>query len=206
MAKAPVPGRVKTRLCPPLQPEEAAAFHAASLAATVENFSSFSPVLFYSGDSGWFRQHYPQLERYPQGDGDLGARLEQAFGHLLAGGGVAALIGSDSPDLPVDHVKAAFAALASHEAACIPARDGGYVLIGQRCHDPRLFQKISWSSPQVLEETRTACRAAGVSLAEIGVWEDIDTVADLQRLVLRAGDTAIGRLAGDLLRRYGLTG
>lgn len=197
-AKQPRPGAVKTRLCPPLTQVEAAELYRVSLEETVQRLAAgpFTPVLFYTGEETYFRRSFPDLALCPQGEGDLGARMERALQTLLSAGcRGAVLVGSDSPDLPLALLEAAFAALEQAEAVLAPANDGGYVLIGERRHHPELFRNISWSSNQVLTQTRQAARAAGVSLTELPGWEDVDDLASLRALLVRSPESATARYA-----------
>ena len=187
LAKEPLPGRVKTRLCPPLSADEAAALYRASLDETLECLATgpYRSTLFYAGDAAFFQQLYPQLHRSPQAGGDLGQRLNAAAAALFgAGHERAALIGSDSPDLPQSLVGAAFAALEEADVAVVPAVDGGYVLLATRCHRPEIFVDIPWSTSEVLTATRSQALRLGLRWREIGAWEDIDDLASLQRLLL----------------------
>lgn len=204
-AKEPLAGRVKTRLSPPLSGEEAAAFYRVALAETVERLAGgpFEVRLFYSGAESFFRENFPGVALTPQGEGDLGARMERALQGLLGAGCAAAvLVGSDSPDLPLSLVEEAFAALAAAEVVTAPAPDGGYVLIGERTHCPQLFSAMPWSSAAVLEETRRRVRAAGLSYRELASWEDVDDLASLRRLVERSPGSDAARHARLHLARH----
>lgn len=194
-AKQPSPGRVKTRLCPPLSPQEAAEFARICLDETVQRLSgsSFALTLFFDGDEDYFRMCYPGVERVAQGQGDLGQRMERAMEYLLEQGGGAALVGSDSPDLPLERIGDVQRTLRSAEVVTIGAKDGGYVLIAQSRHYPRLFRQMPWSTSRVLALTR--CRAAedGLAYQELGVWEDVDDLESLRRLVGRSPDSLCAR-------------
>ncbi|WP_305043759.1 TIGR04282 family arsenosugar biosynthesis glycosyltransferase [Geoalkalibacter sp.] len=195
-AKQPVPGQVKTRLCPPLSPEEAAALYAVSLEETVARMTAgvWRMVIFYSGSRDYFSRVFPGVPLLAQQGTDLGARLAAALSALLAAGARAAvLIGSDSPDLPLEHVEKAFAALAGHETVLAPAIDGGYVLIGESRHHPDLFADIPWSTAEVLPLTRRRAHAAGIALHELAPWEDLDDLAALRRLLERSPDSLTAR-------------
>jgi uncharacterized protein len=200
-AKEPVTGRVKTRLCPPLLPAQAARLYAQSLRETVARLQGLplELVLFYSGDRCWFQQAFPGIRLLPQGSGDLGARMEDALAILLAEGESAALVGSDSPDLPPPLIMQALAALTACEVVTIPARDGGYVLIGERRHRAELFTGIPWSTDQVLAVTRRRALELGIAYREIGLWEDIDDLPSLHRLLERSPASSTARLAKELL-------
>lgn len=202
LAKEPLPGQVKTRLTPPFSPDEAADVYRCSLAETVNRMAAgpYDCILFYSGSEDYFRHNFPDLPRIPQTSGALGARLDHALSTLLATGyQAAALVGSDSPDLPRALVSGAFAALATAPVVCIPASDGGYVLIGERQHCPDLFCNIPWSSSAVMAATRQQAEETGIVLAEVGTWDDIDDVAALQRLILRSPRSETARM---LLANY----
>lgn len=206
-AKQPVAGRVKTRLCPPFSAAEAAALYRCSLEETVALAvaAGFAPVIFFDGNVDWFQQAFPGVRLVPQGEGGLGVRLERALKLLRAEGCEAvAIIGSDSPDLPATLLAEAFAALREADSVVAPARDGGYVLIGERRHVPELFRDIPWSTDQVLAITRRRAVEAAVELREIGGWEDIDDIESLRRLLARSPASATARHAAGLLASYRL--
>ncbi len=197
-AKEPVPGKVKTRLCPPLTAGEAAGLYRASLEETVSALTGlgWDLVLFYAGSEAYFRETFPQVRLIPQGEGGLGERLERAFRALGERNfRRAAMVGSDSPDLPASLVHQAFAALEQADFVTAPSRDGGYVLVGQRGHWPGMFRQIPWSTPRVLEQTRLSARALGIDYREIGSWEDVDDLASLKRLIDRSPRSATARFA-----------
>lgn len=200
--KEPLPGRVKTRLVPPLSYDEAADLYRVALAETVQRMlpGPFRVLLFYDGAPEYFRQTFPGLTLRPQQGQTLGERLEQALDSLLADGCVAAgVIGSDSPDLPRAMIEGAFQALEQVEAVTIPATDGGYVYIGVRRALPPLFTDIPWSTAEVGCLTRRRAEQAGIRYLEYGVWEDIDDVAGLQRLLQRSPATATACFAASRL-------
>jgi rSAM/selenodomain-associated transferase 1 len=206
-AKDPRPGKVKTRLCPPLRPSEAAGLYRASLQETVAAMAAepFDQVLFYSGGADFFREAFPGVAALPQGEGDLGERMSRALGRLhQRGAQKAALIGSDSPDLPPAVVEVAFAALEEAEFVTAPARDGGYVLVGSRREFPLMFRDIPWSTPDVLAATRRRAAKLALSYREVPGWEDFDDLESLRRLIGRSPGSATGRLAVEILQRHGL--
>jgi rSAM/selenodomain-associated transferase 1 len=206
-AKEPVAGRVKTRLCPPLSAAEAAAFYRSCLEETVAAMggAGFDLVLFFEGEADYFRRAFPGLRLLPQGEGDLGERMERALRTLFADGfGAAALIGSDTPDLPVALVEEAFVVLRHADVVVAPAGDGGYVLVGERRHVPELFRDIPWSTAGVLAATRQRAVDLEVDFREAGGWEDIDDLVSLQRLLVRSPGSAAARHAAGLLARHGL--
>ena len=123
-------------------------------------------------------------------------------------------VGADAPTLPASRVLEALAALRRGAHAVVaPAEDGGYVLIGLRGVRPPLFHGIPWGTPDVLARTRAQAARAGLSLAEIEPWYDVDDEAGLRRLLdgVARGEAhdrapatlafARSRLAGLALRR-----
>lgn len=197
-AKEPLPGTVKTRLSPPLTFEEAASLYRASLEETVAQMAGagLAVTLFYSGSEKYFCEAFPGMDREPQRGVNLGERMENALTLLLSKGmSSAALIGTDSPDLPPSLVKEAFEALRNEEFVTIPALDGGYVLVGERRHVPELFKDMPWSTDRVLEETRRRANLCGVKYRELRAWEDVDDLSSLQRLVERSPGSATSRHA-----------
>jgi hypothetical protein len=205
--KEPVAGRVKTRLCPPLSAVEAAGLYRSCLKETVATMggAGFELVLFFDGDADYFRRAFPGFRLLPQGEGDLGERMERALRTLLAGGSeTAALIGSDTPDLPVALVEEAFVALREADVVVAPAGDGGYVLVGERRHVPELFHDIPWSTAGVLAATRQRAAELDVDFREVDGWEDLDDIPSLRRLLVRSPVSAAARHAAVLLARHGL--
>ncbi len=191
-AKAPIAGQVKTRLSPPLLPEQAAQLYRTSLAETLLRFSGrpFDLVIFYAGSEDYFVRNYPQLPRQPQIGNDLGARMANALQDLLlAGYQQAALIGSDSPDLPLSHVAQAFSALQRTDVVIAPAADGGYVLIGESCHHPPLFSEMPWSRANLMQQTEQLLAERQIPWQQLPGWEDIDDAASLLHLLQRSPDS-----------------
>ena len=198
LAKQPLPGKVKTRLTPPLHPEEACALYRVALRETVARFAAgpAAMVLCWSGRQRWFAQTFPGVPLLPQGRGDLGERLGRVSAALFAAGyGPVAVAGTDTPDMPLPLIDSALAALATADAAVVPSRDGGYALLALRRRAPQLFTDIPWSTPDVLSATRVRAAAAGLRLATVGEWDDLDDLASLQRLATRSPECATTRYA-----------
>jgi len=205
-AKQPLPGAVKTRLCPPLSAASAAAFYEQCLHETLERMraAGIPLVVFYAGEADYFRRAFPGVALCPQRGEGLGARIRNAFDHLFGlDASPCALIGSDSPDLPPSLVRQALERLAGLDALSIPAGDGGYVLIGLKNRCPSLFETIPWSTPGVLEATRSRAAKLGIAHRELACWEDVDDIAGLRALVRRSPEGPSSRFAlehlGDLL-------
>jgi rSAM/selenodomain-associated transferase 1 len=201
MAKAPVPGRVKTRLCPPLTPEECAEINACFLRDTVENLrlaSLESParlVISYTpvGEERAFSGILPEgtLLVPQRGDG-FGERLLFTAQDLFACGFAAVcLIDSDSPTVPTSEFeRAALALTGGHEhltsddgrivLGC--SEDGGYYLIGMRAPHPEIFERITWSTASVAAETLERAEQAGLTCTLLETWYDVDDAASLDAL------------------------
>jgi glycosyltransferase A (GT-A) superfamily protein (DUF2064 family) len=172
-----------------LSPGQARALYRIALQETVIRLASVPAglVLCCAGRQAWFRRFFPHLPRLPQGGGALGARLARATSALFtAGGGPVAVTGSDSPDLPLALVDAAFAALESADVAAVACRDGGYALLALRRPSPGLFVGIPWSTGGVLAATRQRATENGLQLVTVGDWDDLDDLAALSRLVSRS--------------------
>lgn len=199
-AKEPVPGQVKTRLTPPLSPEQAAGLYRLSLRETVDRMTGqgFTLAICYAGNLNYFQENFPGLELFEQIGNDLGARMDHALQSFLRQGyRQAVLIGSDSPDLPLSLVRQAFAALQEASLVIAPAHDGGYVLIGESCHTPELFVEMPWSSAEILALTRQRAEKTGIEYRLLQDWDDLDDLAALRRFLKRSPATK----SADFLRR-----
>lgn len=205
-AKEPIPGRVKTRLSPPFSSEQAALLYKVSQDETVRRLQGgdWDVVVFYVGQKEYFTTHFPGLPLVEQVGGDLGRRMGRALDLLLGYGyREAVLVGTDSPDLPLEMIEAAFFKLRRNDAVTVPADDGGYVLIGCRRGCLELFQDVPWSSSGVLAATRINANRFGISLAEVGTWCDFDDLEGVRNLIDRSPSTATAQLAAELLVKNG---
>jgi rSAM/selenodomain-associated transferase 1 len=194
-AKEPRPGRVKTRLSPPLSPEGAAQLYHSFLQDILEEMARVPEVslaLAYSpaGAHDFFRHLVPAgTDLFPQEGTDLGERMSRAFDRGFAAGfGPVLLRGSDVPDLPAGAVSEAREVLAAGRAqvALGPCPDGGYHLVGLPASQPRLFRGVDWSGPTVLADTLHRARQLGLEVYLLPPWPDIDTYADLRSFLSRA--------------------
>ena len=134
-----------------------------------------------------------KYEYLPQHGADLGERMSDAFTRSFAEGfSSVILIGSDLPDLPRRIIEEAFAALEDQNDAVIgPAADGGYYLIGlkKQAFTPDIFRGLDWSTSSVLAQTTNILQASGHRLCFVDEWFDVDTGADLMRLIARSQKT-----------------
>lgn len=203
MAKAPQPGRSKTRLVPPLAPAQAAALSAAFLRDITENIvaaSHAAPIHGYiayapPGLEALFEGHIADGTRLVLADGSpemphkvqgFGRCLLHAIQSLLAGGyGSACVLNSDSPTLPTSILARAANLLArpGDRAVLGPADDGGYYLLGLKTAHARLFEDIAWSTESVAERTALRAREIGLELVMLPAWYDVDDAASLYRLI-----------------------
>ena len=189
-AKAPVPGRVKTRLVPPLTPEEAAAVARACLETTLRRFAPAvdAPItLFLDGEADSALQALAQslgVPIVPQAGADLGARLVEAFRSLRGGGAtITVALGSDGPTIDPAWIARAIASLDTHDVVIGPTEDGGYYLIGVRGNIPELFSKIPWSTDSVARATLERASALGIAVDVLPTWYDVDDIATLRRAI-----------------------
>jgi len=190
MAKAPWPGTVKTRLCPPLLATEAAALYRCFLLDKIRAVGALTgaqPVIAYTPDDARteFDVLAPSFTLVPQRGPDLGARLHGILTHLLAAGHAGAMaVDSDTPTLPARFLQQAVDCLTrpGPDVVLGPTEDGGYYLIGVRRPHRELFDAMPWSTPEVLEVTLRRAAAAGLRAACLPSWFDVDTPDDLERL------------------------
>lgn len=186
-AKAPVPGRAKTRLIPALGDIGAARLAHRMLLATIVEAQAAglaTPELCatpHPADPDWLPFLANADIRYSdQGEGDLGERLARAAQRVLAAGEAVLLIGADCPALDREKLRRAAAALLTKDAVIHPAVDGGYALLGLRRFEASLFEGIAWSSPSVAAETIGRIQALSWSLFIGETLHDVDEPADLE--------------------------
>jgi uncharacterized protein len=193
VAKRPAAGQTKTRLSPPLSPDQAAALYECFLRDTLDlmrrvtrHVPDVQPVIAYlpREAEAYFAQLAPDFDRILQTGADLGARLDQALSHYLTHGYERAVImNSDGPTLPFDHLTAAFEALSDHVDVVLgPSDDGGYYLIGLKQPAPRLLRDVQMSTPHVMADTLALAAAERLRVKLLPAWYDVDDVEALRRL------------------------
>ncbi len=193
ICKTPRPGHSKTRLSPPLRPDECAGISACfiqDLSATIAGVASDGRAAGYAvytpaGTESELRALLPEkFGLVPQGDGDLGARLDKGIKDLIAAGHAGAiLVNSDSPTLPRGILKAAVEAVMRGDNAVLsPALDGGYTLIGLSRPHPHLFTDIPWSTGRVYELTLQRAREIDLPVIALDGWYDVDDGASYAML------------------------
>jgi hypothetical protein len=176
IAKAPVPGRVKTRLCPPCTPRQAAALAEAALRDTLDaalRSRAERRVLALDGAPGpWLPRGFEVLPQ--RGDG-LAERLANAFADVR---GPAFLVGMDTPQLGPALLDAGLDACARHDAVLGLAYDGGYWGIGLRTPDPAVFAGVPMSVAVTAAFQRARLEALELTTALLPALRDVDTIAD----------------------------
>jgi len=189
-AKKPLPGFVKTRLCPPLTPDEAAGLYSCMIQDTLDmtrSLTGLTPVIFFQQDPGadeYFAALAPGILSLPQRGADLGKRMKNAFEEIFARGfKEAAIIGTDSPDLPREYIFEAFSLLEYEHTEVVfgPAEDGGYYLLAMKRVWKELFTAMPWSSEELLAASVDAAKDAHLGASFLPIWHDIDSAADLKR-------------------------
>jgi uncharacterized protein len=208
MTKAPQAGRVKTRLTPPLTPEEAAELNKCFLRDTVTAISSacsnpsvskahashseaataargiavYTPVGAEAAYGDILPAHFALL---PQRGDTFGERLWLAVEDLCkCGFQSVCLINSDSPTVPDEHFSTAVELLSTREERLVlgPSDDGGYYLIGVKKPRRHLFEQIDWSTERVLNQTMQRATEIGLEVKLLPTGYDVDDAASLRRL------------------------
>jgi hypothetical protein len=198
MAKAPVAGRVKTRLCPPCSPAEAAALAEAALADTLDAVAACGAqrrVVALDGEPGpWLP---PGFVVVPQCAGGFDERLAAAWD---AAGGPGVQIGMDTPQATAALLDDALATLGEHSAALGLAADGGWWAIALRRPDPRVFAGIPMSTRRTGSEQLARLRAFNHDVGLLPTLVDLDVAADLPAVIA----SGAARRTSALAMRLGL--
>src|ERR1700710_65846 len=214
MAKAPRPGFSKTRLCPPLRPDQAAGLSAAFLRDVTDNIAlagrqvpitgyiAYAPEgqearfdgLLAPGTGLLLADGSPLMPPDVQGFGRC--LLHAILAMLARGHRSAVVLNSDGPTLPTVVLVRTAQLLAAEQDRIVlgPAEDGGYYLLGMKAAHAHLFADIAWSTDAVAATTRTRAAELGLEVVELPSWYDVDDHAALIRLTNEAGSPS--RLRG----------
>ena len=195
-AKAPIPGEVKTRLCPPLTPDEAATLHGSFVLDMLERTKlavaklqlPFHRYLACAPSSAlvFFKimEERQDVRLLDQAGDDLGQRMHRTAVDLFAKGYKQVfIVGTDVPSLPLSVYQEAFAILSRSDVVLGPALDGGYYLIGLTQPAEKLFTGVPWSTDKVLAITQQQAKTLGLSVGLTTAWRDVDTIEDLHALI-----------------------
>ena len=194
MSKAPVLGRVKTRMQPHLSQQQSLGLHTALTQHCLSDWleASVCPVNIWVGGhiDVFERDVVVPLKRdnvrpiRQQPEGDLGARMSFAVQESLSDDAKGIiLVGTDCPFVDAAYITSAITALEQGSDVVIgPANDGGYVLMGMRHYCPTLFTDIQWGSDTVLETTEARISSLGLSYHKLAPQVDIDLASDLKYL------------------------
>jgi len=209
MAKAPMPGSVKTRLHPALNPEQGAQFARALLIDQLNHLRQFASadlyIAFTPGETRSLMEELapPPFTLFPQQGHDLGARMQAVFEKLFsAGHSNIVLIGGDLAAVPLHFIEQAFCFLDSGQqrVALGPSRDGGYYLVGCNRSTPELFCGMKWSHHAVLAETLSKLGALKIAYDLLPAWFDIDTPDDLRILRMELNSPALARAMPETIK------
>ncbi len=181
LAKQPVAGKVKTRLCPPCSPVQAAELAAAALRDTFEAAALCQVerwVCVFDGDPDGLVPS--RFEVIPQRTGGLDLRLADAFGDVMGdGSGPTVLIAMDTPQVTPVLLDQAFAALENYDAVIGPTDDGGYWTIGVHRADRAIFEGVPMSTDATGEAQIDRLRSLGHRVNILPTIRDLDTASDI---------------------------
>jgi rSAM/selenodomain-associated transferase 1 len=193
IAKSPRPGRSKTRLTPPCEPEQAARLAEASLRDTLAAVASTpcrERLLALAGPPGdWLPDGFRIVD---QGEGTLDRRLAHVFSHC---DGPTLLIGMDTPQVDPWLLEEAIDELAAPgiDAVLGHAEDGGYWAIGLRRPDPRAFAGVPMSVAETGVRQEAALQRLGLRVAPLPTLRDIDLIADARAVAAASPDGDFAR-------------
>lgn len=188
VAKKPIPGQTKTRLCPPLTYDQAADLYSCFLRDTLDTMREVTAVkrmIGYMPDDAqdYFSQLAPDMELICQRGDSLGERLDNLLNTVLNNGfRQAVVMDSDSPTLPASYLNQAFMCLAEVDVVLGPTRDGGYYLIGLKQPQPYLLRQVQMSTSHVLTDTLRRVEVTGLTASLLPPWYDVDDITDLYQL------------------------
>ncbi len=215
-AKPPVPGRVKTRLTPPLSPEDAACLYGAFLQDALDQYQGLGvtlrlylaldgsspgrgiPAQYGDRSAQWgdiYTRWVGENVFRQKGEG-LGERMRQAFEETFAEGHRRViLIGTDHPTLSSAWIKEGFSLLEGQVAVVLgPTGDGGFYLIGMNESFSQVFEGMTYSHEAVFEQTAARVASCRASLQTLPEWYDVDTFDDLKRLVADMREESAGAM------------
>ena len=181
--KAPVLGKVKTRLIREIGARRALDLHKKMIERLMVDFSLDRPVAEFwispDKDHMFFEQY--AVPRFQQAGVDLGARMSGALRDGLTRHQSVILIGTDLPLINKSYIDRAVSSLRDHEVVLGPAEDGGYGLVGVKAEPPDMFSDINWGTEKVLSETCNRLNRSGLGYGLLPLIWDVDRPNDLPR-------------------------
>lgn len=204
MLKAPLPGQVKTRLAATVGNEQALRVYRhlvehqlRMLPFAAPTVIAYAPATDITEDlmRTWLEPLAPGADYIPQTEGDLTPRLSAALAHVFKTGAPAALfLGADCPQIDSRIIRKVRVALwpqafdepgAPADVVLIPATDGGYCLLATQVNDPRIFERVTWSTNRACEDTVAAITAAGLTHKLLAPLEDVDDEPSWERALAK---------------------
>ncbi|MFC1661783.1 TIGR04282 family arsenosugar biosynthesis glycosyltransferase, partial [Gemmatimonadota bacterium] len=188
--KAPIPGKVKTRLAAEVGADYAAEVYRALGRKVVDQLRGGAFRMVICFDPPEARQAMEEwlgrngVEYRAQAQGDLGARLKKAIRDAFLEADRVVVVGTDAPGVDRELVEEAFRRLQGKDVVLGPSKDGGYYLLGLSEPAPELFEGIPWSTEGVLQATRERATLLGLREHTLATLADVDTLDDLRALRL----------------------
>jgi len=190
-AKTPILGRVKTRLQPDISPQKGLEIYKSFVKEIADRCAKLKGIDRFLGcsptkDDDFLRRLATRhkFEMFDQCGEDLGERIVNAFkDHFKKGYKKVAIIGTDSPTIPLEYIKMAFRELDKRNLVLGPCCDGGLYLIGLRKKiTPALFSNIPWDTSAVMNKMLKKINSLNISFFMLPFWYDVDTINDLMFL------------------------
>src|SRR3989338_1595047 len=189
--KAPMPGKVKTRLQPHLTKDRIVRLYKSFITEIISRCIRLKGVDKFLGCAPSRQDDFLiRLSRkykfgsFDQRGNNLGERIVGAFNDYFNKGYTdIVLIGSDSPTIPVKYIKQAFSDLRNNDFVIGPCCDGGLYLVGAKKKImPGIFRDIKWDTGEVLNKVLGKVNSLNISYSMLPFWYDVDTIDDLQFL------------------------
>ena len=181
--KAPVLGKVKTRLIQKIGARRALDLYKQMFKRLMTDVSLDSPLveLWISTDKdhAFFEQY--AVPRFQQAGADLGSKMSGALRDGLTRHESVILVGTDLPLINKSYIDCAVRSLSDHEVVLGPAEDGGYGLVGIKAEAPDMFSGIHWGTEKVLSQTCKRLNKHGLGYSFLPLIWDVDRPADLHR-------------------------
>jgi len=178
-----IPGMVKTRLAKDISIDKALDVYKELVDHThkITRKVEVDKAVYYSEyveiEDIWDEGDY---KLYAQKGSTLGEKMSHAFDEAFDSYKKVIIIGSDCYDLNAKAIQTAFGMLEENDLVVGPAKDGGYYLLGMNEYYPQLFDGKEYSTDSVLNELLEEAEELSLSVHQLPVLSDIDTLADLK--------------------------